>query len=516
MSLYTSLNIAQQALTLNQTALNVANSNIANMNNENYSKQRVEIVSSNPMKITGAYASYNVTAGAQIGSIARYREAYLDSEYRQQNSQYAYYNELATLASSIETSCNELNSGGLQDAMSEFISAAQTLNAKPEDSTARVNFVEKAKILCTQFNQVANTLTSARKSVVGSVDDAASISQSLLSTNVKEVNNLLSQLSDINEKIVKTSSSGTVSNDLLDQRDALLDSISGYMPIDTEENSNGSVNISVNGLSLIKGTKVNTLDVAMGTAAEPTHIQVYNSDGELIKSNVNSYFDAGTIGAYLTMGGDTADGFSYQSVLNQLNSLASTFATAINDIQTYNDGTNVAMGITFDASGKATLSDFSADGGLPPMFGTSDGSATITAANMKVSDAISSNYWKVATARVDTSTTWDPKSVGNANNISQMSSVYSNNYSSLGNMTPEAFLTNMVSGVGANIETIEFKQKSQTSLYNSISTERQSTVGVNLNEELIDLTKYQRAFQAASRIFTVTTEIMSDLVNLGR
>ncbi len=516
MTLFTSLNIAKQALALNQVALNIVSSNITNMDNENYSKQRVEMVSGGTITVNGKYTTTQATAGAQIGSIARYRQAYLDNEYRSQSSDYSYYNELATQASKIETVfTGELSGGGLQDAMTDFVSACETLNSDPKNETYRTNFLQKAQILCTQFNQAATTLTNARTDLVGNTSDSSSIRQSLLYTGLTEVNSKLEQLAGINSKIIQATSNGTVSNDLLDQRDALLDDISEYIPVQVTETANSSVTLTMNGVTLVQGTHANSFDVTMGTDDTPTVVQLFDSEGNLINKNVNSAIDSGMLGAYLEMGSGTSD-FSYQSVLDDLNNLANTFATAVNAVQTYDDGTNQAMAIDHDADGKAFLSDYSADGGLPEMFETSDASGTITAANIKVSADISSNYWKIATARVDTSGTWDSSSVGNAQNVKLMSSVYSKSTTSLNNMSPESFLTNMVSGIGSSIETIAFNQSSQASLYDAAGSARQSAIGVNLNEELVDLTKYQRAFQAASRIFTTTSEIMDELVNLGR
>lgn len=51
---------------------------------------------------------------------------------------------------------------------------------------------------------------------------------------------------------------------------------------------------------------------------------------------------------------------------------------------------------------------------------------------------------------------------------------------------------------------------------NQINQERQSLSGVNLDEEATNLITYQRAFEAAARVVTVTSDMLSTIVNLGR
>ncbi len=518
MSLYTSFNIAQQSLLMNQSALNVVSSNISNMNTDGYSKQRINATSSGYMDIVGANKTFQVSAGAQIGDISRYRDAYLDTAYRDQNSNLKYYTELSQMASIIENSMNELSGSGLSDALSQFFTATQTLKASPADSTARVNFVQKAQILCTQFNQLATSFTDKRTSTVGNVTDPQSIYQSKLYGNITDVNNKLDQLAQINDIITKSTQNNIVSSDLLDQRDKVLDELSNYMPVTIVTNSNQSINLVMNGVTLVKGNVANHLDVITGTVSNPTTIQLRNENGEVIDTNLNGKFNSGKLAACLEMGGTETGKLTFQNLLDKVDKMANEFANMMNSIQQYSSGGVNAMGIVYDASGKPTLSDFSGSGGLPPLFSDRTGTSTpINAMNIGVDSAIISDYWKVAAARVDTNIPdWDPKAVGNGENAGHFAAVRNQTIPGLGNMNPESYLTTTVSNMGSAIESIQFHEKAQTSLYNSVNAQRQSAIGVNMDEELVDLVKYQRAYEASARIFNVASSIMEQIVNLGR
>ena len=53
-------------------------------------------------------------------------------------------------------------------------------------------------------------------------------------------------------------------------------------------------------------------------------------------------------------------------------------------------------------------------------------------------------------------------------------------------------------------------------LFQQLEAQRSSLSGVNLNEELANLLKYQRAFQAASQVLGVANTILDDLLNVIR
>ena len=89
----------QRSLQINQAALNIINNNIANMNTEGYSKQRLEI-SQNVIEgsVNSPFDSAQAGAGANLDAVSRNRDVYLDNYYRSENSDLSYYKEFLTLA----------------------------------------------------------------------------------------------------------------------------------------------------------------------------------------------------------------------------------------------------------------------------------------------------------------------------------------------------------------------------------------------------------------------------------
>lgn len=524
MTLGSSFNISVQALMANQTALNVVSNNIANMNTEGYSKQRVNFAEAGYTNTPGTYGKkLSIGTGVVITDIQRYRDNYLDEDYRNQSSSSSFYNELSNMSSTIEETLNEIEDDGLQDAYSSFYSSLSQLSSNPSNATYRMDFVQKAEALCEKFNQTSSTLTGARKDIVGDVTDTASIEESKVATTLEAVNEKLKNLQDLNEKIMKTTGlDGNVSSNLLDQRDSLLDDLAQYIPIETTTNANNnSVSVSMNGTFLIDSNGVKQFDVAVGDTNNPTTVQIKDADGNVVVANANSQIDSGKVGAYLQMGGDSTTELTYKSMLDKVNSLASEFSNTMNAIQTYDDGTNQAMAIGYDASGNQILSDY---GGLPDLFTDESGNTVgITAANIQVSADIKQDYWKIATARVDTTTDadldgnpdYDPRSIGNAENAKLFSATRSTKIAGLGNQTMEGYLTATVSDMGIKVESLNDQATTQSAVLTNATTKRQSAIGVNLDEELADLIKYQRSYEASARVFNVTNEILQTIVALG-
>ena len=49
-----------------------------------------------------------------------------------------------------------------------------------------------------------------------------------------------------------------------------------------------------------------------------------------------------------------------------------------------------------------------------------------------------------------------------------------------------------------------------------LSSQRESLIGVDNDEEAVNLIKFQKAFEASSRVLNISNEILSTLINLGR
>lgn len=566
MSLISSVNIAQQALAVNQAAITTVSNNIANVNTEGYSKLRVDQAqvvnytpnAGNPLSIAES------CSGVAMTGVTRYADWYLQSYYWQESSTNSYLEQAASTASNVEDLVNELKSTGLSSALDNFYTAVNALSNAPSDITARQNYVNAAQTVCSVFNNMSSDLTDIKTSLVGSGSADGSLESSELSSQVGKVNTILEQLADVNFGIIKTKAGETASSSLLDQRDMLLSQLSDLVPVDIQQYANGTVKINLADITLVNGTQVQgKLHVAeTGNADNPVTLNIVDPDDSSValSSDITSYIDTGSIGALLDTCGTSSTKFTIYSVLQNLNTMASEFSTVLNKIQVGDingDGT-VAMGMNQTTKQLTTSTNLMFVNGSSPNVTTStvshatvpgevNGTVTttaggitnivttrvsggnttittktqsaITAANISVNSNIVNDPYLVAAARVA-----DPAGAGvtseTGNNANMAIVMDSRNdtsyYSNLGGTTLEKYLSNAVFAVGAKTEDLNTRLENQTLVVNQVKNNLQSKVGVNMDEELTNLIKYQRAYQAAARIYNVCNSLMEELVRLGQ
>lgn len=529
MSLISSFNIARAGLSASQAALTIVSNNIANVDNPNYSKLTVNL---SDVVTNGASSNViqeaNSLSGVQVAKITRSADSYLQSYYREQNTSYSYLNKYDTLASNVETIMNELKDTGLTSAFTAFNSAVTALNNDPSSSSARENFISTAQNLCSIFNSTYASLTSTQQSLVGDVNTVGSIDSSEIASEANSVNSLLDQIAEVNKNIVQTSSASITSPALLDQRDALLTKLSDLIPATIEENKNGTVKISLAGYDLMGGSKVTGyLQAETGTppATDDAVINIVGPDKVTVRaSNINSSINSGSMGAILDIAGTDPTKFTINGTIGDLNTLASSFAGIMNAIQCGdpNSDGSTAMRLTTNAvTGVKTLVDSAPTNYL---FVTNDPLAAtpitgITAGNISVSASLIANTDLIAAGRLTAAQhaagTY-ANDIGNNGNSTLMVNSVTQNYASLSNQTISGYLSTTVSDVGTKVSNLDSSLKTQKSVMGEVKSRLTSVTGVDVEEELTDMIKYQRAYQASARVFSTCNDLMDTLLNLGR
>ena len=508
------LNMSQQSIANNQAALNVVSNNISNMNTTGYSKQNVSF-SSLP-----AYGSYNYCSsvgslqighGAQLEAINRNRAQWLDNYFREQYTEYGYYGQIGSMTNNIESIMNnELSSTGLQQKLSDFFSASQSLTTDPTNNAYRIAFAEAAEDVANMLNDMSSKLTYMREQAVGTIGDPDSFSKSQIKMSVDELNNKLAQLAEINTEISKSTAGGSSNNDLLDKRDVLLDEISQMMPLTITSNTNGTVNVHLGNTVLVQGGEQKAQLNAVQTTDEnnPVAIQLVDMEGNVRKQDVSDRLTSGSIKAILDSGADGE--LSYKSVLDELDRIAKAFAQEVNNIQTGTaDGT---IPYCIDENGQLTQA-------TEPIF-VAEGGGDFTAANIKINDAILKDPKLIATARGDAN--MDPNAVGNTSNLERFNQLETLKIPDLSNsavpgagQTLSSFITGLVADIGSKIQTINEASEAQQAVATQAEEQRNSYTGVDLNQELSDLIKFQRSYEASARVFNTVAELMEIITQLG-
>ena len=513
------MNIGKQSITNNQIALNVVSNNIANMNTENYTKQRVDFAA------LPAYDCYNwcskfsnlkIGHGAEIVGISNKRSEWTDNYFRSQNGPSGYYDQIGQMASNLENLLNdELSDGGLQTRFSEFFKASEALSGDPTNTAYKIAFVNAAQNISDMLNGMSATVNGYINQAIGEFGNADSFNNSMLVSKVDELNTKLQQLADANQAIIQNASGGSVSSDLSDKQNAILDELSAMIPLTTTKNANGTVNVYIDGNAVVKAGKVALEVEAVQTADanNPVKIQLIDENGNVKADDVTQTFGKSSIGAILDMAG--SDSFGYKSVLGELDRLANAFGQEMNRIQTQDDANGSPLYI--GPNGTLVKS-------TTPIFTTADGSTTFTASNIKVNSTVVKDPTLVATARIDTTNAdYDNKAVGNAKNMELFNNLAKGKFSALSATNPPGegisitdFLSGLVSKIGSEVQSINNAKEAQDAVTEQASSQRDILYGVDLDEELADLIRFQRSYEASARVFNVANELMQLMVQLGK
>jgi flagellar hook-associated protein 1 FlgK len=249
------LQTALSGLLAEQQALDVAGHNIANANTEGYSRERVLMETGAPIAIPSLSA---VTGeGAQLGTgvtvetYTRLRNAYLDAQYRTQNSALSGAAAKAEVLEQAESTFNEPSESGIASQLSNFWSAWNSLAAAPTSAAAKEGVVAAGQRLAGAFNQLSTQLRTISAQATQQYEARTSESG--------EVANDARQIAQLNEQIKQAEQARQPPNDMLDRRDLLLDKLSTLANVTVAVQPDGTDTVMFGDAAkpLVEGTTVN-------------------------------------------------------------------------------------------------------------------------------------------------------------------------------------------------------------------------------------------------------------------
>ena len=533
-NLLSTLGMSSSALGVNQTAISVVSNNIANMNTEGYSKQKVNLgalfldlpIGNNVL------SQAKTNAGVEVINIQRYTTTFIGSYYRDQLSEQSYLNKEQQAITNIANMFDELKGQGLDTAIEDFYAALDNLNQYPNDKTARINFLDAAQTLTNSMNKTANNLNDLKELSVGDGESFESLKNSEIYTSIQAINQGLEDLANINSMLSRSQTGTLENNSLLDKRDQILNELSKYANFKTDIKDNGTVTLSLDGTKLVGGSNVLakfdvqtatqyddycTINRIVNTNESNAVIMLEKSNGTIIP-NINKRMDTGIVGAILETS-STQEGVNVNTVLEELDTLAQTIANVFNELQTREGAFYIDnVGGTIQLS-NANLEDFT-------IFTANDGTNNITASNITINSLLleGDGYNKIATAYFPDYDPLDPDSVdlnavGNADNIIAMINTKTDNtsaaFDAIGNISLSDYYSGILGRITSATTAKTNEATAQNAVVSSLDTKTKEQTGVDLNEELTDLVKFQTAYSASSRVFTTCNTLLETLVNLG-
>lgn len=254
---FAGLNTALSGLEASQAAIDTTGQNISNANTPGYTRQ---VVSSSelpglPIGIQpGSGSAIQLGTGVQITDISRVRDQFLDVQYRAQNTIAGGADALAQNLQNVQSTIATSGSSGLQSDMSSFWTAWSDLATDPTSPAAKQAVVDDGQTLAADFTAVSGQMNTVMNQAQQQYD-------TLTSTD-GQVQQDASQIAALNAQIVEANAGGQSPNTLLDERDNLLDDLSGLAQISVTQQSNGSVAVNFGDATqpLIGGTTGTTIN----------------------------------------------------------------------------------------------------------------------------------------------------------------------------------------------------------------------------------------------------------------
>lgn len=451
------LNIGKSSLVAEETASEVTGNNLANVNNPAYSREQVILQANDPEDTPIGEEG----TGVDAATIEQYRSASIDSQVVSQNSVTSSYGaQQSTLQlaegyldeqlSSSSSSGSTSSPTGITANMASLFSAFSSLAAGADSETIpnAQTVVAAAQNLATKFNQISANLTTVR-------NDANSAVQS----GVTKANQDLTTIANLNEQIASATESGQTADTLVDQRQAALQDLANYTNISTSTESNGSVDVSIGGVSMVSGF------------TNPDQLEAYNAGGgqTLVKAQnagTTLSITGGSIGGNIAV---TAPDGALTALQTGLDNAASALITQVNSVynastgQNFFTGTNAAtIGLNSSVDASTLLSGVQADGNL------------------------ASNLNDVASASI----------------------------ASLGNQTLGQSYAGTVSALGSAIDNATDEVNTSQSVAQMLSNQQSSVSGVSTDEEMTNLIEYQKAYEASAELISTVSSMLETVINM--
>jgi len=530
--------IGRSALFASQTGLYVTGHNIANVNTPGFNRQEVILETTTPVVTEAGFTG----RGVRVAGIRRYFDVFIYNQIFFQSQKIGLTRTMSNIMTGIEETFNDLKGAGLSGALQEFYSAWQEVSSSPDLLPARNLLLTKAD----SFLRVAKEMEGAIKNTLNDIERQ-------IRDSTERINSLLKQIGDLNGKILQVES-GLLSekaNDLRDQREEALRRLSELIDISYYEEDNGSVTVNHGTFALVERENVSMLSAPVerdgrrgvfingqditdtirqgelgGLLSSRRDIENYQLFGlrrligsvikEINLQHRQGYGLDGTTGEdfftpvklYLdnyTQGAVASATITDMSQLT-LDEYEITFASGNYTVRSIQTGNLVASGTYISGN------PISFDGIEVTVTGSvlQDERIVISPLKNLIQDAevAISDPLKIAASSSAFTIPLD-----NLNAL-RIVNLFESSIPELGNSTFFEYYNELVSTTGIMSRNAQDSLKFEENLMAELTRQRDALSGVNLDEEAVNLIKYQRAFEAGARIIKVADELLETILNI--
>lgn len=501
--------IAKSGLFASQQNLNITGHNISNVNTKGYTRQRLNVQAVPAPFYMGmvAYSDKSMSGqGVRMMYVDQIRDPFLDIQYREENTSSKNWETQEYEFSMIEALFNfEItdDESGISNLFADFYASLHKLAEKPSDLEVRQAVLGSAMNMVAIMNQNADKI----------LDQYNDINEAI-NASVLQINSITRSIAALNNQIFGFELSGAQANDLRDQRNLLLDELSGYIPISYRETTDNYLIVEYNGVEIINHSKqkdlalASTKDHAFTAGAKVYELyfaEQLNPDGTVaIDPDTGDVYapiseDEGIIGGYFKMrDGDSKDNVGLPYVMGMLDELCQKVANEFNAV--HEQGWSMPGGGEVSATGIKFFKD----------------DVPITALNFALHEDI--NIYRIAASDAEIvlgsgGAGGDNEQRNNNVNALKIVDLLSKTDAAGNQDNFDSKYKEIIVAVGLEMSYINRMNNNQATVLASIEDRRQSVSGVSIDEEVTNVIKYGHSYNAASRVITAIDEQLDTVIN---
>lgn len=481
------INTALRGLQAQKKALEVSAHNVANANTPGYTRQQAIMAAGWPYTMPALNkpaTALQIGTGVDVQEIRRIRDEFLDGQVRKETQSLGRWEVKRDVLRQVEVVFMEPGDTGLSSLFAQFWSSWQELSKSAESSPVR-----------TTVRETALALAEAIRHSYQQLKEQQDFLDELLEIRVREVNSLAEQIARLNGQIRAVKVAGDQPNDLLDQRDRLIDELSRLINVKvTPELDDQGKETGVVTVSILDGDGGWNGDLVDPSGSHRLAVDVDDSGRKQVVWEETGAGVAVTNGEI--MGILECRNLVLARYLEDLDVLAKSLINRVNEL--HKEG--------YDLNGNQGGAFF---------IGSS-------AADIDVDELIKSDVSLIAAATV-------PEAPGDGSNALRIAQLKNTRLERSGDelIFPESgepgevsiddFYKNLIARLGVEAHEAVRMAENQEVLVKQLEERRDAVSAVSIDEEVAYMVQFERAYQACSRVITVLDEMLDTIINrMGR
>lgn len=455
-SLFSLLNVARDGLQAQSAGVSITGQNITNVNTPGYVRRGVILSSRAVPKTTGGV---DVQGYSRSFNRATYQR--LTDERGRLSAAQSRANALAALEGAVAP-----GEPSIGDRVSGFFSALSTWSGSPADTAARLDVLRGARDLATHIAGTAAALDAQQGDLATQASGVAG-----------EINERIARIATLNTQIAEAEASGTTAADLRDQRDQLVGEVGDRIGARALEDERGQVTLYAAGVALVDGGRAASVSAGVG-AGGALQVMVTPVSGAAI--DVTASVTQGTLGG-IREARDT----DIPRTMATLDQFASDLAGAMNT---------------------AHSAGFALDGTTGRALFVTTSTVTGSARALTLNSALDGHPELLGAAARATD-------VPGGNDVALRMAGLGSRALGAGSAPPGDRVAALVAEVGTRRAAAEAEVRLRTDTVGQATELNESASGVSLDEEMVNLSRFQRAFEASTRVLRTADELLEQLMN---